>query len=65
MAGEVEQGAVVDDVAGLGVLTDHRGLHPVVKDLARRAADRGEGGDVAAQHRLQVLVHDEPRPEQP
>ena len=61
MAGEVDQGAVVDDEA-VGVLADHRGLHAVVEDLARRAADRLEGGDVAAQDGLQVLVDDEPAP---
>ncbi len=60
---EVEKGAVVDDEA-VGILADHRGLHAVVEDLARRAADRFERGDVAAQDGLQVLVHDEARPDQ-
>ena len=55
VASKVDQRTVVDDAA-LGVLADHRGLHPVVEDLARHAAERREGGDVAAQHGLQVLV---------
>ena len=48
MAGEVEQRAIVDDEA-VGILADDRGLHPVVEDLARHAADRLERRDVAAQ----------------
>src|SRR3546814_14533411 len=44
--------------------SDLRGLHAVVQQLARHAADRLEGGDVAAQHRRQVLMGDEPRPDQ-
>ena len=63
MTGEVDEGAVVDDEL-VGVLADDRGLHPVVEDRARRAADRVEGGDVAAQDALQILVEDEPRPDQ-
>ena len=62
--GRGRRGAVVDDAA-LGVLADDRGLHAVVEDLARHAADRLEGGDVAAQDGLQVLVDDEARPDQP
>src|SRR6202021_787179 len=50
-----EQRAVVDDVA-LIVLAGHRGLHAVVEDLDRHAADRLEGLDMTAQQRLQVLV---------
>ena len=63
VAGEVDQRPVVDDVA-LGVLAQDRGLHPVIEDLARHAVERGEGGEVAAQHGLQVLVQDEAGPEQ-
>ena len=63
MAGEVDEGAVVDDEP-VGVLADDRGLHAIVEDRARRAADRLEGGDVAAQDALQILVEDEPRPDQ-
>ena len=59
--GEVDEGAVVDDES-VGVLADDRGLHAIVEDGARRAADRLEGRDVAAQDALQVLVEDEPRP---
>lgn len=46
-------------------LADDSGLHPVVKDLARGAADRLERGDMAAQDGLEVLVDDEARPDQP
>jgi hypothetical protein len=62
MPGEVEQRAVVNDAA-LRRFADDRGLHPVVEDFLWHAADIGEGGDVAAQHRLQVLMQDEARPQ--
>src|SRR4051794_24463177 len=52
---QVEQAAVVYDHA-VGILADHRGLHAVVEDLPRRAPDRGQGRDMAAQDGLQVLV---------
>jgi hypothetical protein len=42
----------------LVVLAGHRGLHAVVEDLDRHAADRLEGLDMTAQQRLQVLVED-------
>ena len=64
VAGEVDEGAVVDDES-VGVLADDRGLHAIVEDRARRAADRLEGRDVAAQNALQIRVEDEPRPDQP
>jgi hypothetical protein len=63
VARKIDQRPVVDDVA-LGVLAADRGLHPVVEDLARHTIERGEGGEVAAQHGLQVLMQDEARPEQ-
>ena len=63
VAGEVDQRPIVDDVA-LGVLTQDRGLHPVVEDLARHAVERREGSQVAAEHGLQVLMQDEAGPEQ-
>ena len=63
VTGKIDQRPVVDDVA-LGILAADRGLHPVIEDLARHAVERGEGGEVAAQHRLQVLVQDEAGPEQ-
>ena len=47
MPGEIDKAAVVDDAA-VGILADDRGLHAVVEDLARRPADRLQGGDVAA-----------------
>ena len=56
VAGELEQGAVVDDVAGLGILAAEHGPHAVVEDLLRHAAERLEGGGMAAQQGLQVLV---------
>ena len=62
--GKIDQCAVVDDV-GLVVLADHRGLHPVVKDLPRGPAQRCECRHVAAQHCLQVLVGDKACPDQP
>lgn len=65
MTGEVEQRAIVDDVTGLGVVADHRGLHAVVENLLWHAAERFEGGDVAAQHRRQVLVQHETAPQHP
>ena len=64
VAGEVDEGAVVDDEP-VGVLADDRGLHAIVEDGARRAPDRLEGRDVAAKNALQILVEDEPRPDQP
>ena len=39
MAGEVDKPTIVDDEAPR-VLADDRGLHAIVEDLARRAADR-------------------------
>ena len=67
MAGELDQCAVVDDVAGLGTIlgrlaVDH-GFHPVVEDLGRCPAQRLEGGSVAAQHGLHVLLRHEPTPQ--
>jgi len=46
-----EQRAVVGDVA-LIVLAGHRGLHAVVEDLDRHAANRIKGLDMATQQRL-------------
>jgi hypothetical protein len=48
----------------MGVLADHRGLHPVAEDFPRRPADRLQRRDMAAQHGLQVLVNDEASPDQ-
>ena len=63
MTGEVDKGAVVDDEP-VGVLADDRGLHAIVEDRARRSADRLQSGDMAAKDALQILVEDEPRPDQ-
>src|SRR5262249_50242600 len=60
---QIEERAVVNDKA-VRVFTDDWGLHAVVEDLARRTADRFERGDVTAQNRLHVLVHDEAAPDQ-
>ena len=56
-----ERRVVGDDA--LLAFADHRGLHAVVEQVRRRAAQGGEGVDVAAQHRLQVLGRAEPAPE--
>lgn len=48
MLRQCEQRAVIGDVA-LIVLAGHRGLHAVVEDLDRHAADRLEGLDMAPQ----------------
>jgi hypothetical protein len=44
MPRKVEKSAVVDD------LPDNRGLHAVLKNLARHTADRLKRGNVAAQN---------------
>jgi hypothetical protein len=62
VAGEVDQRSIVDDVAR-GVLTQDRGLHPVVENLARHTTKGREGSEVATEHGLQVLVQDEAGPE--
>jgi hypothetical protein len=41
----------------------HRGLHAIIEDLPWRAAKRLEGGNVATQHRREVLVHHVSRPD--
>ncbi len=56
------QRGVVGDHA-LGVLVDHRRLHPVVEQLRRRPAHRGEGIDATAHNRLQILRGTEPPPQ--
>src|SRR3954454_2759154 len=48
MPGEIEQTAIVDDQT-VGILPEDGGLHAVVEDLARCAAERFECGGVAAQ----------------
>jgi hypothetical protein len=49
MPREVKKRPVVDDKT-IRVFPDHRGLHAVVENLARCAADRLERGNVAAQN---------------
>ena len=56
-----ERGVVLDDA--VDVLADHRGLHPVVEQLGRRAVHGGEGVDVTTQNCLQVLGRAKPTPE--
>jgi hypothetical protein len=63
VAGHVEQAAVVDDEA-IGILADHGSFHAVVENLAGRAAERLEGGDVATQHAAEVLMQDVARPDE-
>ena len=62
--GERDQRAIVDDVT-IAILAGHRGLHAVVEDLDRHAADRREGQHVTAQQRLQILMHDEASEDMP
>src|SRR5215471_11387170 len=64
ITGKLDQRTVVDDVR-LGILTDHRGLHPIVQDLAWHPAQSSEGGHMAAQDGLQILVRDKACPDQP
>ena len=55
VAGQIDQGAVVDDAASVGLAGDRR-LHAVIEHLVRHAAQRLEGGHMAAQHGRQVLM---------
>jgi hypothetical protein len=64
MTGKLDQRTVLDDVL-LGILTDHRGFHPIVQDLTWHPAQGSEGGHVEAQDGLQILVRDKARPDQP
>ena len=63
MARQIEQRAIVDNEA-IRVFADHSGLHAIVEDLARDAAERLEGRHVAAQDALHVLVQDKARPDE-
>ena len=63
MTRELDQGAVVDDVTGLRILTAEHGAHAVIEDLLRRAAERLESGRMTAQQGWQVLVQHEPAPQ--
>jgi len=49
MPREVKKRPVVDDKT-IRVFPDHRGLHAVVENLARYAADRLERGNAAVQN---------------
>src|ERR671910_2009298 len=62
VAGKVDERPVVDDVP-LRILPRDRGLHAIVEDLVRHAAERREGGQMTAQHGLQILVQDEAGPQ--
>lgn len=59
-----QQRAIIDDVA-LIILAGHRGFHPVVQDLDRHPAQRGERLDMTAQQRLQILMQDIAREQKP
>jgi len=48
VAGERQQRAVVDDVAGVGILTMEHRAHAVIEDLLGHAPERLECGGVAA-----------------
>lgn len=62
MRGQGQQRGIVDDRLALG-LAQHRGLHALIEDLPRYPLQVLEGSHVTAQHRLQVLVQDEARPQ--
>ena len=62
VAGKLEQGAIVDDVARLGVVAAEDSTYGR-RYLFRHAAERLECASVAAQQRLQVLVHHEAAPQ--
>ena len=47
MAGEGEKRAIIDNVAGVGILALEHRAHAVVEDLFRHAAQRLERGGVA------------------
>src|ERR1700736_2307454 len=64
MASEIDERAVVDHEP-LGVLAEDGGLHSVVEDLARNAADRLQSGAMTAKNCLQILMDNEARPDQP
>ena len=61
MARQGEELIVVDDAA-LVHLAEDCGAHPVVENLLGHAAERVEGGDVAAQHGGEILLGDEAGP---
>jgi len=46
--GEIDKRAILDDEA-VGILADDRGLHAIIENLVRRAADRLESGDMTVQ----------------
>ena len=64
MPAQLDQ-ALVEHGDALGVLAHDRRAHAVIQNLGRHAPQRLERRHVAAQHRLQVLVGDEPAPDQP
>jgi hypothetical protein len=63
VAGEREQRAIVDDVAGLGILAVEHRSHAVIEDLLGHASERLECRCVTAQQRLQILMQHEAAPE--
>jgi hypothetical protein len=60
---EIPERAVVNDLA-VGVLADHRSLHPIIEDLARYAAKRFERRLVAGEYRLHRLTVGKATPDQ-
>jgi len=62
VTGEIEKGPIVDDKP-VRILADHGCLHAIVEDLAGRSADRLEGGDMATQNRLEILMDDKAGPD--
>ena len=64
MAGQLQELAVVGD-ALIVALAHHRRLHPVIEDLRRHPAQHLEGGNMAAQDGLQILVSNKAGPHHP
>src|SRR5262249_42284782 len=64
MRRQIKELAIVGDALIIDLTQYHR-LHAVVEDLRRCSAQRLEGGDVAAQNGLQVLVRDKAAPHHP
>src|SRR5215472_12758696 len=64
MRRQIEELAIVGDALIID-LTQYRRLHAVVEDLRRYPAQLLEGGNVAAQDGLQVLLNDKAAPHHP
>jgi len=63
VAGKVDEAAIIDDALRAPFAGDG-GLHPIIEDLARHAADRVKSSGMAAQHGWQILMQYKPSPDQ-